>query len=81
MIRVASNQSAPSFGRTKPVDRPPILLAIAEAWRDLRKGLDGTYRPELHYMRGPGPKWHEKHSAAHVTRSGAVMRTLRGAIA
>jgi hypothetical protein len=21
-----------------------------------------TYRPELHYMRGPGPKWHEKHA-------------------
>ena len=21
------------------------------------------YRPELHYMRGPGPKWHEKHGA------------------
>ena len=21
------------------------------------------YRPELHYMRGPGPKWLEKHSA------------------
>jgi hypothetical protein len=20
------------------------------------------YRPELHYMRGPGPKWHEKHA-------------------
>jgi hypothetical protein len=20
-----------------------------------------TYRPELHYMRGPGPKWHAKH--------------------
>ena len=19
------------------------------------------YRPELHYMRGPGPKWHAKH--------------------
>jgi hypothetical protein len=19
------------------------------------------YRPELHYMRGPGPKWHQKH--------------------
>jgi hypothetical protein len=19
------------------------------------------YRPELHYMRGPGPRWHEKH--------------------
>jgi hypothetical protein len=21
-----------------------------------------SYRPELHYMRGPGPKWHEKHT-------------------
>ncbi|OKO76035.1 hypothetical protein AC630_23610 [Bradyrhizobium sp. AS23.2] len=20
-----------------------------------------TYRPELHYMRGPGPKWHARH--------------------
>ncbi|MBT1515243.1 hypothetical protein KIP88_32645 [Bradyrhizobium sp. SRL28] len=20
-----------------------------------------TYRPELHYMRGPGPAWHAKH--------------------
>jgi hypothetical protein len=24
------------------------------------KLFDG-YRPELHYMRGPGPKWHAKH--------------------
>jgi hypothetical protein len=23
--------------------------------------LFDSYRPELHYMRGPGPKWHEKH--------------------
>jgi hypothetical protein len=23
--------------------------------------LYDSYRPELHYMRGPGPKWHEKH--------------------
>jgi hypothetical protein len=22
----------------------------------------GSYRPELHYMRGPGPKWREKHA-------------------
>jgi hypothetical protein len=20
-----------------------------------------SYKPELHYMRGPGPKWREKH--------------------
>jgi hypothetical protein len=23
-----------------------------------------TYRPEKFYMRGPGPKWREKHGAA-----------------
>jgi len=26
------------------------------------KSLFDPYRPELHYMRGPGPKWHAKHS-------------------
>jgi hypothetical protein len=24
--------------------------------------LTDRYRPELHYMRGPGPKWLEKHA-------------------
>ena len=24
-------------------------------------GSVGQYRPEAHYMRGPGPKWREKH--------------------
>lgn len=33
------------------------LDAIARRWRWLRD----PYRPELHYMRGPGPKWREKH--------------------
>jgi hypothetical protein len=23
------------------------------------------YQPELHYMRGPGPKWREKHASRH----------------
>jgi hypothetical protein len=30
---------------------------IAPFWRTM---LD-PYRPELYYMRGPGPKWREKH--------------------
>ncbi len=25
-----------------------------------------AYRPERHYMRGPGPKWHAKHTATLV---------------
>ena len=29
--------------------------------RKFFKGLFDPYRPELHYMRGPGPKWREKH--------------------
>jgi hypothetical protein len=29
--------------------------------RRLDRNLLESYRPELHYMRGPGPKWREKH--------------------
>jgi hypothetical protein len=30
--------------------------------RDLiPSALTNSYRPELHYMRGPGPKWRERH--------------------
>ena len=25
------------------------------------RSLFDPYRPERHYMRGPGPKWHAKH--------------------
>jgi hypothetical protein len=27
--------------------------------------VEQAYRPEAHYMRGPGPKWREKHAAIH----------------
>jgi hypothetical protein len=37
-------------------------VAIVEIWSRLNKGLFDPYRPELHYMRGPGPKWREKHT-------------------
>ncbi len=29
--------------------------------RGIVSGLINRYRPELHYMRGPGPKWLERH--------------------
>ena len=29
--------------------------------RNLIKDVRDSYRPELHYMRGPGPKWRAKH--------------------
>ena len=35
-------------------------MAIANAWRTLISTPSATYRPEAHYMRGPGPKCREK---------------------
>jgi hypothetical protein len=37
---------------------------MAEAWREVVRELTDPYRPELHYMRGPGPKWAAKHGQA-----------------
>ena len=39
--------------------------ALAAYWRNLARHLVDPYRPELHYMRGPGPKWRAKHGG-HV---------------
>jgi len=37
---------------------------VVRVWR-LRLGrLHDPYRPELHYMRGPGPKWRAKHGVS-----------------
>jgi hypothetical protein len=43
------------------------LDAIAAACTEVVlafKAVFDPYRPERHYMRGPGPKWHAKHSVA-----------------
>ena len=36
------------------------------------KALFDPYRPERHYMRGPGPKWHAKHNPAAALADGAA---------
>jgi len=77
MIYAATSHPTPSAGRVNLLDTPSIFAVIAEAWTQLRNGFFDTYRPELHYMRGPGPKWREKHGAQ--TRSGVDIRTLRRA--
>jgi hypothetical protein len=43
------------------------LGRVAALWRRLAAGMTLGYRPERHYMRGPGPKWHERYPgiAAH----------------
>jgi hypothetical protein len=42
--------------------------SLARFWQGLMKDLFDPYRPERHYMRGPGPKWHEKHPYAASSR-------------
>jgi hypothetical protein len=38
--------------------------AIAQAWQAIMPEPASRYRPEAHYMRGPGPKWRAKHASA-----------------
>ena len=40
--------------------RHDFLKSLRHLWRACL-GSEGTYRPDLHYMRGPGPKWHAKY--------------------
>ncbi|MHC2337211.1 hypothetical protein [Bradyrhizobium sp. USDA 4454] len=36
--------------------------AITTGWQNLIARMRDPSRPELHYMRGPGPKWNAKHA-------------------
>jgi len=47
--------------RTRSGEAPKFLGGAANLLRGLVRDLVDPYRPELHYMRGPGPKWHAKH--------------------
>jgi hypothetical protein len=46
-------------------DRQPGLFdEIRSFWRQFAGMAFNPYRPELHYMRGPGPAWRAKHGAS-----------------
>ena len=38
-----------------------VSHTLAGIWHDLTRSAVHPYRPEQHYMRGPGPAWHAKH--------------------
>ena len=50
-----------------------VPAKIALIWLSVKKRLCDPYRPELHYMRGPGPKWREKHGHAYSIRTTAPL--------
>ena len=47
--------------------RQPITF-VAGKLQKLVRIAGNPYRPELHYMRGPGPKWHAKYQASRLKR-------------
>ena len=53
--RVAALAAVPATGESR----------LAAVWRKLINELFEPYRPELHYMRGRGPKWRAKHGATN----------------
>jgi hypothetical protein len=45
---------------------PDVVTEVVAFVQDLARSLFDPYRPELHYMRGPGPRWHAKHDSASL---------------
>ena len=47
--------------------RPMNLLktVFGGFWLELTRDAVRPYRPELHYMRGPGPAWRAKYGNPH----------------
>ena len=41
--------------------RARLRTAVPDLLNAFWGGSVSQYRPEAHYMRGPGPKWREKH--------------------
>ena len=55
---------ARQIARRRDGGTPKFLADLANLVQGLARDLVDPYRPELHYMRGPGPKWHAKHTGA-----------------
>jgi hypothetical protein len=55
---------------------PSLAAGLAGLGRALQSLVD-PYRPELYYMRGPGPKWRAKHClpAPNMARPGTLGRS------
>jgi hypothetical protein len=48
---------------------------FASVLHNLAMDVRDSYRPELHYMRGPGPKWRAKHPSWPRFDTGSVPTT------
>jgi hypothetical protein len=60
---------------------PSLGAVMTDFLRSLSAAFSDSYRPELHYMRGPGPKWREKHGIAASPSALAATSLRRPALA
>ena len=58
-----STVTRPSAASAESVRQPGMLREIADFFRDFIVAAFDPYRPELHYMRGPGPACAAKRDA------------------
>jgi len=57
-----------------------VLSSFLESCHKMMESIFDPYRPELHYMRGPGPKWHAKHQLVPARSAAFVRATLKSAL-
>jgi hypothetical protein len=56
-MRIILATALSGFARKTKGSASDLVSVVHNLIMDVRDG----YRPELHYMRGPGPKWRAKH--------------------
>jgi hypothetical protein len=56
-MRIIDATSLAGFARKTAESASDFATVVHNLIMDVRD----SYRPELHYMRGPGPKWRAKH--------------------
>jgi hypothetical protein len=65
MATIAS--SSTSAAAESQAREPGLVSEIREFWHQFIVAAFHPYRPEQHYMRGPGPAWRAKHvSSSHL---------------
>jgi len=60
------------MGRAAADFATAMAMGVADKMRRLQLSLFDSYHPELHYMRGPGPKWREKHGLPVTAELGDI---------
>ena len=81
MSSFTSVHSRPSVAVSSTSSWHSNRFFVAKLWRNLTREILGSYQPELHYMRGPDPRWRKKHGA--VLHDGVIQlaresrRTIR----